>query len=107
MLKPTLLDYAGEYVDKNVGDTIFNRLLDAPTAVVTGPVGATANTFKEFDSVRDFFTLSNSLTYSRYSFHLLFIFVIYLIAGPLAYIPLSAVPIVLLIGILLQPFLQE
>ena len=36
MLKTYFIDYAGEFVDKNVGDTIFNRLLDAPTAVVTG-----------------------------------------------------------------------
>ena len=107
MLKTYFIDYAGEYVDKNVGDTIFNRLLDAPTAVVTGPVGATANTFKEFDSVRDFFTSATLSLIVDIPFIFLFIFVIYLIAGPLAYIPLVAVPIVLLIGILLQPFLAR
>ena len=107
MLKTYFIDYAGEYVDKNVGDTIFNRLLDAPTAVVTGPVGATANTFKEFDSVRDFFTSATLSLIVDIPFIFLFIFVIYLIAGPLAYIPLVAVPVVLLIGILLQPFLAR
>ena len=107
MLKTYFIDYAGEFVDKNVGDTIFNRLLDAPTAVVTGPVGATANTFKEFDSVRDFFTSATLSLIVDIPFIFLFIFVIYLIAGPLAYIPLTAVPIVLLIGILLQPFLAR
>jgi ATP-binding cassette subfamily C protein LapB len=107
MLKTYFIDYAGEHVDKNVGDTIFNRLLDAPTAVVTGPVGATANTFKEFDSVRDFFTSATLSLIVDIPFIFLFIFVIYLIAGPLAYIPLVAVPIVLLIGVLLQPFLAR
>ena len=107
MLKTYFIDYAGEYVDKDVGDTIFNRLLDAPTAVVTGPVGATANTFKEFDSVRDFFTSATLSLIVDIPFIFLFIFVIYLIAGPLAYIPLVAVPVVLLIGILLQPFLAR
>ena len=107
MLKTYFIDYAGEYVDKNVGDTIFNRLLDAPTAVVTGPVGATANTFREFDSVRDFFTSATLSLIVDIPFIFLFIFVIYLIAGPLAYIPLVAVPIVLLIGILIQPFLAR
>ena len=107
MLKTYFIDYAGEFVDKNVGDTIFNRLLDAPTAVVTGPVGATANTFREFDSVRDFFTSATLSLIVDIPFIFLFIFVIYLIAGPLAYIPLVAVPIVLLIGILLQPFLAR
>ena len=99
MLKTYFIDYAGEFVDKNVGDTIFNRLLDAPTAVVTGPVGATANTFKEFDSVRDFFTSATLSLIVDIPFIFLFIFVIYLIAGPLAYIPFVAVPVVLLIGI--------
>ena len=107
MLKTYFIDYAGEFVDKNVGDTIFNRLLDAPTAVVTGPVGATANTFREFDSVRDFFTSATLSLIVDIPFIFLFIFVIYLIAGPLAYIPLVAVPVVLLIGILIQPFLAR
>ena len=107
MLKTYFIDYAGEFVDKNVGDTIFNRLLDAPTAVVTGPVGATANTFREFDSVRDFFTSATLSLIVDIPFIFLFIFVIYLIAGPLAYIPLVAVPVVLLIGIILQPFLAS
>ena len=107
MLKTYFIDYAGEYVDKNVGDTIFNRLLDAPTAVVTGPVGATANTFREFDSVRDFFTSATLSLIVDIPFIFLFIFVIYLIAGPLADIPLIAVPVVLLIGILIQPFLAR
>ena len=107
MLKTYFIDYAGEYVDKNVGDTIFNRLLDAPTAVVTGPVGATSNTFREFDSVRDFFTSATLSLIVDIPFIFLFIFVIYLIAGPLAYIHLVAVPVVLLIGILIQPFLAR
>ncbi len=107
MLKTYFIDYAGEFVDKNIGDTIFNRLLDAPTAVVTGPVGATANTFREFDSVRDFFTSATLSLIVDIPFIFLFIFVIYLIAGPLAYIPLVAVPVVLLIGILIQPFLAR
>ena len=107
MLKAYFIDYAGEFVDKRIGDTIFNRLLDAPTAVVTGPVGATANTFKEFDSVRDFFTSATLSLVVDIPFIFLFIFVIYIISGPLAVVPLVAVPVVLLIGIALQPFLAK
>jgi len=107
MLKAYFIDYAGEFVDKRIGDTIFNRLLDAPTAVVTGPVGATANTFKEFDSVRDFFTSATLSLVVDIPFIFLFIFVIYIISGPLAVVPLVAVSVVLLIGIALQPFLAK
>ena len=38
MLRAYFIDYAGEYVDKKIGDSIFDRLLEAPTSVVTGPV---------------------------------------------------------------------
>jgi len=107
MLKAYFIDYAGEYVDKKIGNSIFDRLLQAPTIVVTGPVGATANTFKEFDQVRDFFTSATLSLVVDIPFIFLFIFVIYLISGPLAVIPLVAVPVVLLVGIAIQPFLAR
>jgi ATP-binding cassette subfamily C protein LapB len=107
MLKSYFIDYAGEFVDKRIGNSIFDRLLQAPTTVVTGPVGATANTFKEFDQVRDFFTSATLSLIVDIPFIFLFIFVIYLISGPLAVIPLVAVPFVLLIGIAIQPFLAR
>ena len=107
MLRAYFIDYAGEFVDKKVGDSIFNRLLQAPAIVAAGPVGATANTFKEFDQVRDFFTSATLSLVVDLPFIFLFIFVIYLISGPLAVIPLVAVPVVLLIGIAIQPFLAR
>ena len=107
MLKSYFIDYAGEFVDKKIGNSIFDRLLQAPTTVVIGPVGATANTFKEFDQVRDFFTSATLSLVVDLPFIFLFIFVIYLISGPLAVIPLVAVPVVLLVGIAIQPFLAR
>jgi len=107
MLRAYFIDYAGEFVDKKVGNSIFDRLLQAPAAVVAGPVGATANTFKEFDQVREFFTSATLSLVVDLPFIFLFIFVIYLISGPLAVIPLTAVPLVLLVGIAIQPFLSR
>ena len=107
MLRAYFIDYAGEYVDKQIGDSIFDRLLEAPTAVVTGPVGATANTFKEFDQVRDFFTSATLSLVVDLPFIFFFIFVIYLIAGPLAIVPLVAVPVVIGVGLAIQPFLSK
>ena len=36
MLRAYFIDYAGEFVDKKVGDSIFNRLLLAPAIVAAG-----------------------------------------------------------------------
>ena len=40
MLKTYFIDYAGEFVDKNVGDTIFNRLLAVSYTHLTLPTKA-------------------------------------------------------------------
>jgi ATP-binding cassette subfamily C protein LapB len=66
-----------------------------------------ANTLREFETSRDFFTSASVVAVVDLPFILLFIFVINLIGGPLALIPAIAVPTVLLIGIIVQPFLGK
>ena len=68
--------------------------------------GAVANIIKEFEILRDFFT-SSTLVILVDLFAFLFIYVIYLIAGPLALVPLCAVPLVLIAGLLAQPFMAK
>ena len=57
--------------------------------------------------MRDFFTSATLVAIVDLPFIFLFIYIIYLIAGPLAIIPLACVPIVLITGIVVQPFLAK
>ena len=66
-----------------------------------------AGTIREFETLREFFNSSTLVVLIDLPFVFFFIYVIYLIAGPLAYIPLLAVPLVIIVGLMIQPFLSR
>ncbi len=104
-LRANFIDSAGARADLLMGRQIFDQLLNLRLAARSGSTGAMANTLREFESLRDFFTSASLVALVDLPFIFLFIFVIHMIGGPLALIPAIAVPIVLLVGLLVQPFL--
>jgi len=106
-LRSWFIDLAGQDLDLGVGEDIYNRILNAPMDKLNSSVGSLANTFKEFDSLKEFFTSATIALVVDLPFVFLFILVIYLISGPLAIIPLTTVPIILIIGIVVQPFIAK
>ncbi len=106
-LRSWYIDLAGQDLDLGVGEEIYYRLLNSPIGSIDNSVGNLANTFKEFDALKQFFASATIALLVDLPFVLLFILVIYLIAGPLAIIPLSVIPIILIIGIAVQPFIEK
>ena len=90
-----------------VGEDIYRRVLEAPLDKVVGPVGGLTSIIKGFDQVREFFTSATLALVVDLPFVFLFVFVIYLISGPLAIIPLCAIPIVIGVGLIVQPFIAR
>ncbi len=106
-LRAWFIDLAGHNLDLDVGEDIYQRLLRAPLEKLSGSVGGLANTLREFDMVKEFFTSATLALVVDLPFVFLFIGVIYWISGPLAIIPLLAIPLVLAIGFLVQPFIAK
>ena len=106
-LRAWFIDLAGHNLDLDVGEDIYHRLLRAPLEKLSGSIGGLANTLREFDLVKEFFTSATLALVVDLPFVFLFILVIYLISGPLAIVPLLAVPLVLGVGILVQPFIAR
>jgi ATP-binding cassette subfamily C protein LapB len=106
-LRAGFVDRAGQRADKVMGRQIFDQLLDLQMRARKGSTGALANTLREFESLRDFFTSATLVAVVDLPFILIFIFVIFLIGGPLALVPAIAVPLVLLVGIAVQPVLAR
>ena len=106
-LRAWFIDFAGHEIDKNVGKDIYRTVLASYTSRLQISIGGLANTIKEFDLVKEFFTSASLALVIDLPFVLIFIFIIYLIAGPLAFIPLLAVPLVLGVGFLVQPMLNK
>lgn len=107
LLRAGFIDRAGRRADMTMGRRIFDHLLDVQMGAHRGSTGATAATFREFESLRDFFTSATLVAVIDLPFVVLFVFVVWLIGGPLALIPAVAIPLVLFIGIAVQPVLAR
>ncbi len=101
-LRSWLLDNAGKKADLLLGATLFRQAMQSRLEHRPPSAGAYANTLREFESVRDFATSATLATITDLPFVALFIWVIYMIAGPLFWVPLAAVPVLMLVGALAQ-----
>ena len=106
-MRAWFIDLTGQEIDLQVGEDIYRRVLEAPLDKVAGSVGGLASIIKGFDQVREFFTSATLALVVDLPFVFLFVFVIYLISGPLAIIPLCAIPIVIGVGLIVQPFIAR
>lgn len=101
-LRGYFIDAAGKRTDVILACQIFDQVLDMRLSARPASAGAFANTLREFETLRDFFTSATLAAFIDLPFALLFIFVIWLISGPVALVLLVVVPVVLLYGFLIQ-----
>lgn len=101
-LRALALDEAGRKVDMRIGSALFEHALAISMKSRRIDTGAMANQIREFDTVRDFFTSSSIIAITDLLFIGLFIVVLQVIVGPIAYVPMLAVPVVLLLTLLVQ-----
>ena len=101
-LRAWFIDYAGSNIDKTVGKDVYQNVMETQGIQQSASLGGLSSTIKDFDIVKDFFTSASISLVVDLPFILLFIFVIYLIAGPLAIIPLVMVPLIIGLGFLVQ-----
>lgn len=106
-LRARFIDVASKRADLEISRRLFDRILTLTPVEQRQKSGAMAGTIREFENLREFFNSSSLVILIDLPFVFFFIYVIYLIAGPLAYVPLVAVPLVILVGLGIQPFLAR
>ena len=106
-LRGYFIDVAGKKADVILSSTIFEKVMAVKMAARSNSVGSFASRLQEFESFRDFFTSATLTTLIDLPFTLLFIFVIWMLAGELAYVPLVAIPIVIIVSLLIQIPLKD
>lgn len=102
MVRSRMIDVTGKTIDVVLAANIFEHVMSVKMAQRPTSVGILANQLRDFDSVREFFTSGSVVSATDLLFAILFVGVLFIIAGPLALIPLIMLPIVMLIGFLLQ-----
>ena len=106
-LRAGFIDKASRRADIEISRRLFDRILSLTPSEQRQKTGAMAGTIREFETLRDFFNSSTLVILIDLPFVFFFIYVISLIAGPLAYIPLISVPLVIIVGLGIQPFLSR
>jgi len=101
-LRGYFIDIAGKKSDILLSSLIFEHVLSTKRAAHPRSVGAFANHLHEFEIFRDFFTSATLTALIDLPFTLLFILVIWMIHPELAIVPLFAIPLVILFGVLIQ-----
>jgi len=101
-LRAYFIDVAGKRVDVILSANIFARVLGIRMDARPASVGAFANNVQEFESFREFVTSATITTLVDLPFALLFIAAMAWIGGPIAWIPLAAVPLIIGFGLLVQ-----
>ncbi|MEI4234186.1 type I secretion system permease/ATPase [Roseovarius sp. D22-M7] len=106
-LRGNFIDRAGQRADARMSRLIFDKLLNMHLDKRKNKSGALASVVREFETLREFFTSATLVAVVDLPFIFFFIWVISMIAGPLALVPLVAVPLVIITGVIIQPLLAR
>ena len=106
-LRSYFVDTANKKGDNEISAMLFERVMGLRLEHRPASSGSMANTLKEFDSLRDFFTSATLLSIVDLPFVLIFILVIGWIGGYLFLVPLFAIPLIIFSGVIFQPALER
>ena len=101
-LRGYFVDAAGRVADIKLASRIFEQVVGLKMAHRPPSAGAFANQLREFETLRDFFTSATITTLIDLPFVVFFLAIVWLIGGPVAFIPAATIPLVIGIGLLMQ-----
>jgi len=107
ILRGIFVDRAGARVDQKVSAALFERIARHDASLTKTATGSLAGTVRNFDMLKDAIGSASFTVLVDLPFIFLFIYVLYLIGGPLAYVPLVIVPTVIVFALILQPIIKR
>ncbi|MCF7480998.1 type I secretion system permease/ATPase [Vibrio sp. J1-1] len=102
ILRAYLLDVTGKKLDLELSSRLFYQVLHMRLKAKPQSVGAFSSQLKEFETIREFFTSSTAATISDFPFIFLFLLVIWYLGGPVVWVPVIAIILMLLPSLLMQ-----
>ncbi|MGC6534571.1 MAG: ATP-binding cassette domain-containing protein [Parvibaculales bacterium] len=106
-IRASLIDAAGARVDRFVSEKLFRRIarrnMDMSRQTMTG----LNHIIRDFEVLKDVIGSASFTIFVDLPFILLFIFVLFYVGGPLAIIPATIVPLIILFGFFMQPMMRR
>jgi ATP-binding cassette subfamily C protein LapB len=106
-LRAYLIDMAGRKADLLVGTRLFRQSLAIRMEQRPASAGAYAHQLAQIELVREFFASATLAALSDLPFIVIFITMTFVIGGPLGFVPLLAVPVILAISWVIQGALRR
>lgn len=106
-LRAHFLDHAGRKADVKISGALFEQMMGMTMAVRPPSAGVLSANMKEFETLRDFFTSATITALIDLPFVLLYIAFIAIVGGPIAFVPLAAIPLIVGMGFALQGPLEK
>jgi ATP-binding cassette subfamily C protein LapB len=107
LLRAYFVDIAGASIDKEVGETLFQRLLRLRLELKKGSTGSLTGLMRELEALRDFFASATLTAVVDLPFILLTLLVVWIIGGSVVLVPALMVPVVIAVGLLTQPAMER
>lgn len=102
------LAFVGARLDNILGNNILQQLLSLPPAFTErASVGAQIARLKDFETVREFFTGPLALVVMELPFAAFYYFVVFLLGGVVAIVPVIGTLVFLLLAWLMQPVVRK
>ncbi|MDR9828231.1 type I secretion system permease/ATPase [Vibrio sp. FNV 38] len=102
LMRSYFIDVAGKKSDILISSKLFSKVLGIRMEAKPASVGAFARHLQEFESIREFFTSATISSLIDLPFSILFLVLIWLMAGDLVYVPLAGVIILMIYSLLIQ-----
>lgn len=106
-LRSNFLDHAGRRADVKISAALFEQILGMTMSARPPSAGVLAANMREFETLRDFFTSATMVAFIDMPFVFFYILIIGVIGGPIALVPLLAVPIIIGLGFYFQKRLEK
>jgi ATP-binding cassette subfamily C protein LapB len=107
VLRAYFTDLAGADIDHDIGGRVFNRLMAIRLDEKKGSTGALTGMMRELETLRDFFASATMTTLVDVPFIGITLIFIAILGGPIVWVPLAAIPIVIGAGWLTRPALDR
>ncbi len=106
-LRASAVDAASRRADARLSAMIYGRLLGARLTTQPASTGVRANTLREFETLREFLNSATLTAFGDLPFMVLFLCVLWVVAGPLVWVVAAAIPVILGVGYLTQRALAK
>ncbi|KFC04146.1 putative transporter ATP-binding component [Trabulsiella guamensis ATCC 49490] len=102
MLRVYISDVVGKRADLRISERVFAHALRIKNGARSKYTGSFISQIRELEAVRELITSTSIAAISDLPFFLLFVFILWMIGGPLVLVVLMAVPLLLIPGMLVQ-----